>query len=72
MKTPRTFEVFEDTGGKWRWRCVGKNGAIVSGAQESFDTSSNAMRAARKEASYYAEGNAKVVKKDSGNGVLAE
>ena len=45
----------------WRWRLIAtRNGQIVSGSQESFDTKGNALRAARREASFYVAGTAAV------------
>lgn len=47
--------------GKWRWRTIApRNGQIVGGSQEAFDSKSNALRAARREASLYPEGVAAV------------
>jgi uncharacterized protein YegP (UPF0339 family) len=39
-------EVYRDRGTNWRWRLRAANGAIVGGSQESFDSRSNAVRAA--------------------------
>lgn len=39
---------------KWRWRLIAtRNWSIVGGSQEFFDTRGNAIRAAKKEASFY-------------------
>src|SRR4051812_6157382 len=40
------YEVFEDAGARWRWHLVAANGRIVSTSGESFDSRSNAYRAA--------------------------
>ena len=40
-----TFEVYEDKGGKYRWRAV-RNGKIVASSGEAFASKSNANRAA--------------------------
>lgn len=40
------IEVYEDGGGKWRWRAVAKNGEITATSGESFDSRGNAERAA--------------------------
>jgi hypothetical protein len=47
--------------GKWRWRLIAiRNGQVVAGSQEAFDSRGNALRAARREASFYAPGTAAV------------
>lgn len=39
---------------KWRWRLIAtRNGQIVGGSQEAFDSRGNALRAARREAGFY-------------------
>lgn len=40
------YEVYEDTGGKYRWRAKSSNGAKVGTSSESFASKSNAQRAA--------------------------
>jgi hypothetical protein len=45
----------------WRWRLIAtRNGQIVGGSQEAFDSRGNALRAARREASFYQPGVAAV------------
>jgi hypothetical protein len=46
---------------RWRWRLIAtRNGQIVGGSQEAFDSRGNALRAARREASFYQPGVAAV------------
>jgi uncharacterized protein YegP (UPF0339 family) len=40
------YEVYADSGGNYRWRAKAANGAIVASSGESFDSKSNAQRAA--------------------------
>ena len=40
------YDVYADTGGNCRWRAKAGNGAIVASSGESFDSKSNAQRAA--------------------------
>lgn len=40
------FEVYADTGGNYRWRLKSSNGQVVASSGESFDSKSNAERAA--------------------------
>lgn len=40
-----TYDVYADTGGHWRWRAV-VDEEIVASSGESFDSKSNAQRAA--------------------------
>ena len=40
------YEVYADSGGNYRWRAKAGNGAIVASSGESFDSKSNAQRAA--------------------------
>ncbi len=40
------FKPFQDTGGSWRWRLIDDNGEKVASSGESFDSKSNAKRAA--------------------------
>jgi uncharacterized protein YegP (UPF0339 family) len=40
------FEIYADTGGNYRWRLKAGNGQIVATSGESFDSQSNAKRAA--------------------------
>lgn len=61
----RTFLVYPDTSGKWRWKLIAKsNGKIVSNSAESFDSAGNAMRAAKREASHYADGASQVLRQE--------
>jgi hypothetical protein len=74
MKPKRIFQVYESeefekvgkhiTGAvvqRWRWRLIAtRNGQIVGGSQEAFDSQGNALRAARREASLYQPGMAAV------------
>jgi uncharacterized protein YegP (UPF0339 family) len=46
MATPR-FELYLDTGGNWRWRLLDGNSQKVASSGESFDSKSNAKRAAQ-------------------------
>ena len=39
-------ELYEDTGGKHRWRMVSSNGQTVASSGQGFSTRSNARRAA--------------------------
>lgn len=41
------FDVFKDLRGKWRWRLIASNGKKIATSGESFDSRSNAIRAAR-------------------------
>lgn len=40
------FKLYEDASDKWRWRLVDNNGEKVASSGESFDSKSNAKRAA--------------------------
>lgn len=40
------FKLYEDAADKWRWRLVDDNGEKVASSGESFDSKSNAKRAA--------------------------
>lgn len=40
------FEIYADTAGNYRWRLKASNGQIVASSGESFDSRSNAVRAA--------------------------
>jgi hypothetical protein len=40
------FEIYADAGGNYRWRLVASNGKTVASSGESFDSKSNARRAA--------------------------
>jgi uncharacterized protein YegP (UPF0339 family) len=40
------FEIYADAGGHYRWRLVASNGKTVASSGESFDSKSNAIRAA--------------------------
>lgn len=51
--------------GKWRFRVIAKrNGKIVAGSQESFDSKGNALRAAKRECALYPAGVAVVEVKE--------
>jgi uncharacterized protein YegP (UPF0339 family) len=45
MATPK-FEIYADAGGKFRWRLKDGNSQTVASSGESFDSKSNAKRAA--------------------------
>jgi len=40
------FEVYADSGGKYRWRLKASNGQTVASSGESFDSKSNAKESA--------------------------
>ena len=40
------FVIYTDSGGKYRWRLVAGNGQTIASSGESFDSRSNARRAA--------------------------
>ena len=40
------FEIYADSSDKYRWRLKSSNGQIVASSGESFDSKSNATRAA--------------------------
>ena len=40
------FEVYEDRGGKCRWRLKANNGQIIATSHQSFASRANARRAA--------------------------
>lgn len=40
------FEIYADTGNRYRWRLKASNGQTVASSGESFDSRSNAKRAA--------------------------
>ena len=40
------FEIYADAGGNYRWRLVASNGQNIASSGESFDSKSNARRAA--------------------------
>jgi uncharacterized protein len=46
MATPK-FEIYSDAAGKYRWRLKDGNSVIVASSGESFDSKSNATRAAQ-------------------------
>jgi uncharacterized protein YegP (UPF0339 family) len=46
VATPK-FEIYEDAGGKWRWRLLDGNSEKVASSGESFESHSNAKRAAQ-------------------------
>lgn len=39
------YEVFQDTGGAWRWRLVTADGQVAADSGEGFDTRDNCERA---------------------------
>jgi uncharacterized protein len=43
---PMSFDVYDDSGGKARWRLQSSNGQTIASAGESFANRSNAKRAA--------------------------
>lgn len=43
---PAKFEIYEDQGGKYRWRLKDSNGEKIASSGESFASESNARRAA--------------------------
>lgn len=70
MKPKRLFQVYPERPRSlseavktqsWRWRLIApRNGQIVGGSHEAFDSKGNALRAARREASLYPDGVAAV------------
>jgi uncharacterized protein YegP (UPF0339 family) len=40
------FVIYKDSSSKWRWRLVARNGQTIASSGESFDSHSNAKRAA--------------------------
>lgn len=42
------LELYEDEGGKWRWRLIAGNGRITAASGESFAKKGNALRAAER------------------------
>jgi uncharacterized protein YegP (UPF0339 family) len=40
------FEVYKDTGGRYRWRLTAANGEKIASSGKSFDSESNPKRAA--------------------------
>lgn len=40
------YEIYADAGGQYRWRAKSSNGQTVASSGESFDSRSNAQRAA--------------------------
>lgn len=46
MAKPR-FKIYTDEGGKYRWRLLDSNSEKVASSGESFDSKSNAKRAAQ-------------------------
>lgn len=40
------FQIYPDAGGKYRWRLIAANGQNIASSGESFDSKSNARRAA--------------------------
>jgi uncharacterized protein YegP (UPF0339 family) len=45
MAKPK-FELYQDTGGSWRWRLLDGNSVKIASSGESFESRSNAKRAA--------------------------
>lgn len=41
-----TFQIYSDSASKYRWRLKASNGQTVASSGESFDSKSNAKRAA--------------------------
>lgn len=41
-----TFQIYSDSSGQYRWRLKASNGQTVASSGESFDSKSNATRAA--------------------------
>lgn len=60
ISSARQFTAGIHVPGRWRWRLVAANGQIVGGSQENFASRGNALRAAHREASFYAPGMAAV------------
>lgn len=46
MMASGEFELYKDAGGKYRWRLRDANGVEIAASGESFDSKSNAKRAA--------------------------
>jgi uncharacterized protein YegP (UPF0339 family) len=42
------FQVYQDTGGSWRWRLVADNGKITASSGESFYSKQSAVDAAER------------------------
>ena len=42
-----TFRIYADSAGKYRWRLIDDNNVKVASSGESFDSKSNAKRAAQ-------------------------
>jgi uncharacterized protein YegP (UPF0339 family) len=40
------FEIYQDSGGNYRWRLIASNGQNVASSGESFASKANATRAA--------------------------
>ncbi|AUX10858.1 hypothetical protein AArcSl_3252 [Halalkaliarchaeum desulfuricum] len=47
LESAATYEVFEDEGGRWRWRLRHENGNIIADSGEGYASKSNARRAMR-------------------------
>ena len=47
MAAKPKFEIYADSAGKYRWRLKDSNGVKIASSGESFDSESNARRAAR-------------------------
>jgi uncharacterized protein YegP (UPF0339 family) len=54
------FEIYADSGDSYRWRLRAANGHVVAASGESFDSKSNALRAAEN------------VKKNAGGAQISE
>jgi uncharacterized protein YegP (UPF0339 family) len=39
-----TFELYEDSGGEWRWRLVATNGNIIADSGEGYNSKQGAER----------------------------
>lgn len=48
-KPLRTFTVYRDAGGHWRWRCTAGNNRITATSGESFSSQRAARLAASRE-----------------------
>jgi uncharacterized protein YegP (UPF0339 family) len=36
--TGRKWEIYQDKGGKWRWRCFASNGKLVGSSSQGYKT----------------------------------
>lgn len=44
MPREATFEVYEDSGGQWRWRLIVPNGHIIADSAEGYASKQGAKR----------------------------